>query len=128
VEVVKGDIDNPKLPTDSLAAVFLVDSYHHFSQYQPMSEQLLRALKPGGRLVIADYSLPDHRSQSRADQLRFTKSTPHGCETELERVGFQVLKDEDPFLKRMPEVKDGSIGRAPLAHDRCAPDIVKGLT
>jgi len=115
VEVVKGDIDNPKLPTDSLAAVFLVDSYHHFSQYQPMSEQLLRALKPGGRLVIADYSLPDHRSQSRADQLKVHEIDPTWVRTELERVGFQLLKYEDPFLKRMPEVKDGSIGRAPLA-------------
>jgi ubiquinone/menaquinone biosynthesis C-methylase UbiE len=114
VAVVKGDLDNPKLPADSLAAVLVVDSYHHFSQYKPMSEHLLRALKPGGRLVIADYSLPDHRSRSRADQLKVHEIDPVLVRIEVERVGFQVLKCEDPFLKRMPEVKDGSIGRADL--------------
>jgi ubiquinone/menaquinone biosynthesis C-methylase UbiE len=114
VEVVKGDADNPKLPADSLAGVLVVDSYHHFSQYQGMSEQILRALKPGGRLVIADYSLPDHRSQSRANQLKIHEIDPGLVRTELEQVGFQVLKCEDPFLKRIPDAKDSSTSRADL--------------
>jgi ubiquinone/menaquinone biosynthesis C-methylase UbiE len=114
VEVVKGDADNPKLPADSLAAVLVVDSYHHFSQYQAMSEQILRALKPGGRLVIADYSLPDHRGQLRADQLKIHEIDPGLVRTELEQAGFQFLHCEDPFLKRMPEAKDSSAGRADL--------------
>ena len=57
VEVVKGEDDNPKLPAESLAAVVVVNSYHHFEKCQPMCEQILDSLKPGGRLVIADYSL-----------------------------------------------------------------------
>jgi ubiquinone/menaquinone biosynthesis C-methylase UbiE len=114
VEVAKGDADNPKLPANSLAAVLVVDSYHHFSQYQPMSEQILRALKPGGRFVIADYSLPDHRGQLRADQLKIHEIDPELVRTELERVGFQVLRCEDPFVKRMPEAKDSSTSRADL--------------
>jgi ubiquinone/menaquinone biosynthesis C-methylase UbiE len=61
VEVVKGEDDDPKLPADSLAAVVVVNSYHHFEKYQPMCEQILHALRPGGRLVVADYSLPSHR-------------------------------------------------------------------
>src|SRR5947209_994611 len=61
VEVLRGDVDEPKLPADSLAAVLIVDSYHHFAQQQPMLAHILQALDPGGRLVIADYSLRDHR-------------------------------------------------------------------
>jgi len=114
VEVVKGDADNPKLPADSLAAVLVVDSYHHFSQYQPMSERILQALKPGGRFVIADYSLPDHRSRLRADQLKIHEIDPGLVRAELERVGFQVVKCEDPFQKRVPEAKDSSTSRADL--------------
>src|SRR5260370_33782741 len=34
VEVVKGEADSPKLPADSFAAVLVVNSYHHFEQYE----------------------------------------------------------------------------------------------
>jgi len=113
MEVVKGDVDNPKLPASSLAAVLVVDSYHHFSQPQPMSEQILRALKPGGRLVVADYSLSEHRGQPRADQLRIHEIDPGLVRTELERIGFKVLECEDPFVKRIPGL-DSSTSRADL--------------
>ena len=36
VEVVKGDVDNPKLPAVSLSAVLLVDTYHHLTECRPM--------------------------------------------------------------------------------------------
>jgi predicted methyltransferase len=107
VEVVKGDIGNPDLPADSLAAILVVNTYHHFQQYQPMLEQIFRALKPGGRLVVADYSLPSHRTEPRTDQIKIHEIDPGLARTELGRVGFQVLKCKDPFLKRMPEVTTG---------------------
>jgi ubiquinone/menaquinone biosynthesis C-methylase UbiE len=99
VEIVKGEVDNPKLPSDSLAAVLIVDSYHHFTQYQSMLGQLLHALKPGGRLVIADYSLPAHRTQSRADQLKIHEIDPELVRAEVAQAGFQVLRCDDPFVK-----------------------------
>src|SRR5215467_1925539 len=79
-----------------------VDSYHHFTQYQPMLEHIFRSLKPGGRLVIADYSVSAHRTKSRTDQVKIHEIDPELVRAELEHVGFQVLKSEDPFLKRMP--------------------------
>ena len=115
VEVVKGDLGDPSLPPDRLAAILVVNTYHHFQQYHPMLQQMLRALKPGGRLVIADYSLPDHRTRSRTDQIKIHEIDPALVRAEVERVGFQVLKCEDPFLKRMPEVTTGdNIGRTDM--------------
>jgi ubiquinone/menaquinone biosynthesis C-methylase UbiE len=111
VEIVKGEIDSPKLPSDSLAAVLIVDSYHHFTNYQPMLEQLLHELKPGGRLVIADYSLSAHRTQSRADQLKIHEIDPELVRAEVAQAGFQVVKCEDPFVK---EVKTGRNGLVDL--------------
>ena len=73
-----------------------------------MAAQILRALKPGGRLVIADYSLPAHRTESRAEQLKRHEIDPDLVRMELAQAGFQVLKTEDPFLKRMPGVKNGA--------------------
>ena len=103
VEVVKGEDDNPKLPAESLATVVVVNSYHHFEKYEPMCEQILHSLRPGGRLVIADYSLPAHRQKSRADQLKIHEIDPVLVRSELTRAGFRVLTCEDPFVNRMPE-------------------------
>jgi predicted methyltransferase len=115
VEVVKGEADNSKLPADSVGAVLVVNTYHHFAQHQAMGEQILRILKPGGRLVIADYSLPAHRTESRADQVKSHEIDPNLVREELTRIGFRVLKCEDPFLKRMPEVTNGDrIGAADM--------------
>jgi len=103
VELIHGDDDNPKLPPASLAAVLVVNSYHHFEKYQAMCEQILQSLKPGGRLVIADYSLPKYRQKTRADQLKIHEIDPEVVRAELTRVGFRVLTCEDPFVKRMPD-------------------------
>jgi ubiquinone/menaquinone biosynthesis C-methylase UbiE len=111
VEVVKGDIDNPRLPMNTLAAVLVVDSYHHFEQHPPMLEQILRSLKLGGRLVIADYSLRKHRTEPRADQLKRHEIDPEVVRAELGRAGFEVVKLEDPFVKRVPEAKNSSTSR-----------------
>ena len=107
VEVVKGAADDPKLPAASLAAVLVVNSYHHFTDHQAMAAQILRALQPGGRLVIVDYSLRAHRTESRAEQLKRHEIDPDLVRAELTQAGFQVLNTEDPFLKRMPDVKNG---------------------
>jgi predicted methyltransferase len=115
VEVVKGEADDPTLPADSFDAVLVVNSYHHFDQYRAMGEQILRILKPGGRVVIADYSLPAHRPESRADQIKSHEIDPNLVREELTRVGFRVLKCDDPFLKRLADVTNGDrIGAADM--------------
>lgn len=103
VEIIKGEDDDPKLPAGSLAAVLVVNTYHHFEKPKPMCEQILRSLKPGGRLVIADYSLPAHRQRARAEQIKIHEIDPELVRAELMRAGFRVLTCEDPFVNRMPE-------------------------
>jgi len=114
VEIIKGTADDPKLPPDSLAAVLVMNTYHHFIHHEPMLEHVFRSLKTGGRLVIGDYSLPEHRTQPRADQLKIHEIDPALVRAELERAGFQVAKCEDPFLKRMPEVTSDRIGASDM--------------
>jgi hypothetical protein len=66
-------------------------------------------------LVIADYTLPAHRIQSRPDQIKIHELDPELVRIELEGVGFQVLKCENPFLRQKPEVTTGdNIGRADM--------------
>ena len=114
VEVIKGTEDDPKLPPNSLSAVLVMNTYHHFARYEAMNDQLLRSLKPGGRLVIGDYSLAEHRSQPRADQLKIHEIDPEIVQAELGHAGFQVLKCENPFLRRMPVVPGDRIGASDM--------------
>jgi predicted methyltransferase len=99
VEVVKGDAVDPRLPPNRLSAALIVDTYHHFSNQEVMLEEILQALKPGGRVVIADYSFGEHRTQPRDAQLKLHEIDPELVRTEVTRAGFQVVKCDDPFVK-----------------------------
>jgi precorrin-6B methylase 2 len=103
VEVVKGEPEDPKLPQSRLTAVLVIDTYHHFENYHAMLDKILHALKPGGRLVIADFSLTEHRSLPRADQLKQHEIAAELARAEAVEAGFQVSSIEDPFVKWRPE-------------------------
>jgi ubiquinone/menaquinone biosynthesis C-methylase UbiE len=103
LQIVKGTDDDPTLPANSLSAVLIMNAYHHFVNPEAMLNQILRALKPGGRLVIGDYSNPDHRNQSRENQLNIHEIDSELVQAELSSAGFQVVKCENPFMKRMPD-------------------------
>ena len=104
VEIVKGENNDPKLPTGRLTAVLIVDTYHHFTDYPAMLEKIFQALKPGGCLAIADYSFAGHRSQSRADQVKLHEISPDLVREEITKAGFDLSKCEDPFVKWSPGV------------------------
>ena len=55
VETVLGAVDNPNLPEDSIDLAFMVDAYHEFAYPREMMEGVVKALKPGGRVVLLEY-------------------------------------------------------------------------
>jgi ubiquinone/menaquinone biosynthesis C-methylase UbiE len=59
VELIQGTEDDPKLPAEAVDLVLLVDVYHEFSYPCEMTQAMVRALKPGGRLVFVEYRLED---------------------------------------------------------------------
>jgi ubiquinone/menaquinone biosynthesis C-methylase UbiE len=104
IEIVKRESNDPKLTPDRFDAVLIVDTYHHFTDYPAMLDKIFHALKPAGRLVIADYSFVEHRSQARADQVRLHEIDPGVVRDEIARAGFSVPKCIDPFVKWVPGV------------------------
>ncbi len=58
---VLGEITDPKLPPNSVDLMLMVDVYHEFSHPWEMTTNMVRALKPGGRLVFVEYRLEDPR-------------------------------------------------------------------
>jgi len=59
VEPVLGEIEDPKLPERAVDLIVMVDVYHEFSHPYEMTQGLVRALKPGGRLVFVEYKAED---------------------------------------------------------------------
>jgi ubiquinone/menaquinone biosynthesis C-methylase UbiE len=59
VELVLGTETDPKLPAESVDLILLVDVYHEFSHPWEMTRAMVRALKPGGKIVFVEFRLED---------------------------------------------------------------------
>ena len=55
VEPILGTVQDPKLPEGAVDTILLVDVYHEFDHPFEMTRAMVRALKPGGRLVLVEY-------------------------------------------------------------------------
>lgn len=58
VEPVPGTTTDPKLPA-GVDVVLMVDAYHEFDHPREMMEAIVRALKPGGRVIDLEYRAED---------------------------------------------------------------------
>ncbi len=55
VEPVLGTEDYPNLPESTVDLALMVDAYHEFQYPQEMMQGIVKALKPGGRVVLLEY-------------------------------------------------------------------------
>jgi SAM-dependent methyltransferase len=56
---IQGDTDDVKLPPASTDLAVLVDVYHELAYPYEVMSSLIRALKPGGRVVLVEYRAED---------------------------------------------------------------------
>lgn len=54
-----GIITDPKLPANTLDLIIMVDVYHEFSHPYEMMENMVKSLKPGGRIVFVEFKAED---------------------------------------------------------------------
>jgi ubiquinone/menaquinone biosynthesis C-methylase UbiE len=54
-----GTETDPKLPASSVDLVIMVDVYHEFSEPVAMMQNIVKALKPGGRVAFVEYRAED---------------------------------------------------------------------
>jgi len=59
IEVKLSAVDDVKLPASSLDVAVMVDVYHELAYPYEVMASLLKALKPGGRLVFVEYKAED---------------------------------------------------------------------
>jgi ubiquinone/menaquinone biosynthesis C-methylase UbiE len=81
---VVGKADSTELAAESVDLVFVCDSYHHFDRPTKMLASIHRALKPGGRLVLIDFT----KEGKMKDHVRADKKT---LVNDLAAAGFKLV-------------------------------------
>jgi SAM-dependent methyltransferase len=115
VETVVGDLTDPRLPPTTLDMVFVISSYHHFSDPVTLMRNARTALKPGGTLAIVEWLPRDENDTSYG--------TPAQMAAQLEEAGFELVRT-DPCLEAnrlmiyifRPD-DEGPLANAPPAGD-----------
>lgn len=97
VHVVVAEEDNPRLPTGTVDAVLICNTYHEFSNPKLMLDHTFRSLRPGGHIVVVDRS-------PRATEAQHTHEVPLTVvEGELRQEGFGIVGQDDHFIDRPGE-------------------------
>lgn len=106
VETIKGDYDDPKLPRASLDFAFIMDAYHEMDDYEDILAHVKESLKPSGRLVIMEPIGDDRRGMSRSSQEAKHEIDMKYVIADLQKAGYRVLRQEDPFIDRTEKKHD----------------------
>ena len=78
--------DDPRLPEGVLDLILMVDVYHELAAPQRMLQQLKRALKPSGRLVLLEYRKEDPSIPIREEH----KMSVADAKAEVEAEGYRL--------------------------------------
>jgi ubiquinone/menaquinone biosynthesis C-methylase UbiE len=98
VEAVLCTERSAELPENSVDAIFVCDTYHHFEYPQATLASLLQALRPGGTLVVVDFIREP--GVSRPWILEHVRAGMAEVKAEIEAAGFRFLdQPATPFLR-----------------------------
>ncbi len=91
VQPVLGTVTDPKLPPASIDLALFVDAYHEFSHPREMLTQIVKSLKPGGRVVLVEYRAEDPSVPIKA----LHKMSIAQASREMKAVGLTLLKSDE---------------------------------
>ncbi len=84
VEPILATLTNPNLPDESVDLALMVDAYHEFEYPQEVMQGIVKALKPGGRVVLVEY-----RGENPLIMIkRLHKMTQKQARKEMQAVGL----------------------------------------
>jgi ubiquinone/menaquinone biosynthesis C-methylase UbiE len=85
-----GTETNPNLQPASIDLAIMVDAYHEFAYPREMMAEIVTALKPGGRVVLAEYRGEDPLVLIKPRH----KTTQAQIKKEMGTVGLKFLKND----------------------------------
>jgi predicted methyltransferase len=92
IETVQGGDRSTNLPDASVDVIFNSDVYHHFEYPLTMNADMLRALKPGGRLYVLEFEKV--AGLSSANTMTHVRAPKETVIAEIEKAGFRLVRQE----------------------------------
>jgi ubiquinone/menaquinone biosynthesis C-methylase UbiE len=90
---VLGGERSPRLDSNSVDAVYIMDAYHHFAYPAEMLAEIKRALRPGGELLLIEYHrIEGLTTPGRMAMLRAGKEV---FRSEFIEAGFELVEEVD---------------------------------
>jgi len=107
IQTILGDYDDPKLPENTMDAVFIIDAYHEMLEYSEILRHVKKALKPNGRILILEKLKSHMIGKSREEQTKAHTISPEYVERELKAAGFVVtlLRKDLGYWEEDPDKK-----------------------
>ena len=104
VALIRGSETSPKLEANSVDLVTMVDVYHELSHPREMMQNIVSALRPGGRFVLLEYRMEDPTVPIK----RLHKMSEEQAVREMESVGLRLRENMDnlPWQHCMVFVKE----------------------
>jgi predicted methyltransferase len=100
LKTMRGETDDPRLPSAFADAVLIANTFHELAAPKPILGHLADSLKPGGHLVIVDRGPRSAAVESRETQAEHHELRPDLVETEVRSAGFEIISREDRFIDR----------------------------
>ncbi len=91
--------DNPMLPRRSFSAMLIRNAYHEFTAHEQMLRHLRTALKPGGRLVMAESIEDEMVERGRAAQVEGHDLAMRYAREELREAGLRIVNEVDTLRR-----------------------------
>ena len=91
VTIVLASPDDPRLPVQSADLIFICDVLHHIQNRTAYYPKLVKALKPGGRVVVVDF----YKKDLPVGPPPSMKLSDEEVITELRNAGFTLTKRLD---------------------------------
>jgi len=101
VSIHLGDLDDPRLPTGSINAVLISNTYHEFTAARSILDHVRQSLVAGGRLVIIDRSPKGVQDQTSLGQEHEISSDQVAMD--LRQEGFVIDSQVGRFIEIDPE-------------------------
>ena len=91
LHAILGGERSPRLDTNSVDAVYIMDAYHHFAFPAEMLAEIKRAMRPGSELLLIEYErIPGVTNAGRLAMLRAGKDV---FRSEFIEAGFELVEE-----------------------------------
>ena len=97
LKAVLGDPHSPRLQPNSLDLVSIIDSYHHFEYPQDMLQEIKKALRPTGFLVLIDFKRIEGVSKDYV--LKMVRAGEGTFTDEFQNAGFELVERRDDMFE-----------------------------